>query len=387
MPEGHTIHRLAGALDAGFGGQRVRVSSPQGRFEEAAQLERWVLARTEAAGKHLLITFTPDAQSDPEGPAARIVHVHLGLYGSWTFAGDPGFALAGAIGAPRLRVGEREEALAGSTRAVESSAGADGSADEDGAEPGWRAILPRPTTRLRLQGVSGLADLTGPTACELYDSSQRDALLQRLGPDPLRADADPQRFVDRVLGSRTTIGALLMNQEVIAGVGNIYRAEVLFRARLDPFVPGRELSAGIVRGIWDDLVPLLRYGARTGRIVTTQPEHRDIEARIVERSRGTLQNGEEHPDAVARERSFYVYHRQTLPCRICGTEIRSRDLAARTVFWCPRCQSVRSRRSPWTAQHPAGPWADPAGQAGDPGGRSDTGDAGPASAAAPAQIA
>lgn len=157
--------------------------------------------------------------------------------------------------------------------------------------------------------------------------------------------------------ARTTIGALLMDQKVVAGIGNIYRAELLFRARLDPFVPGRDLSAGMCEEMWEDLVALMTYGARTGRIVTTQPEHRQIEARIVERSRGTRQNGDEDPDVVPREESFYVYHRQTLPCRLCGTTIRSGEIAARTVFWCPRCQGVRSRRAGWTRQNPAAPWA------------------------------
>ena len=245
--------------------------------------------------------------------------------------------------------GEREEGLDG---------GADG--DGVGGDSDWRRIVPRPTTRLRLAGAHGIADLTGPTACEVVDAAGRQAVIDRLGPDPLRPDADPRRFVDRVLASRTAIGVLLMNQDVVAGIGNIYRAEVLFRARLDPTVPGRDLTRGMVDGIWEDLVPLMEYGARTGRIVTTQPEHRDIEARILERSRGTRQNGDEDPDVVPREKSFYVYHRQTLPCRACGTVIRSADMAARTVFWCPRCQSVRTRRATWTREHPAATWALPA---------------------------
>ncbi|MGO1390467.1 Fpg/Nei family DNA glycosylase [Brachybacterium alimentarium] len=338
MPEGHTVHRLAAALRAGFGEQRVRTSSPQGRFSEAADLDGWVLANAEAVGKHLFLAFVPDASVDAGAPVTRYVRVHLGLYGSWTFAGEPGFATVHAIGAPRVRIGEREEGL-------------------DDGDVDWRRIVPRPTTRLRIAGPHGLADLTGPTACEVLDAAGRQAVIDRLGPDPLRADADRRRFVDRVLASRTAIGVLLMNQDVIAGIGNIYRAEVLFRARLDPTVPGRDLTRGMVEGIWEDLVPLMEYGARTGRIVTTQPEHRDIEARIVERSRGTRQNGDEDPDVVPREKSFYVYHRQTLPCRVCATEIRSADMAARTVFWCPRCQTVRSRRATWTREHPAAPWA------------------------------
>ncbi|ATG55243.1 DNA glycosylase [Brachybacterium ginsengisoli] len=343
MPEGHTVHRLAAAFERAFGGQHVRTSSPQGRFSEAAQLDGMVMLGAEAVGKHLFLPFAPAADVAPDSPAVRHVHIHLGLYGSWTFAGDPGFADAHAIGAPRLRLGEQEEQLEGG--------------------PDWRRLVPRPTVRLRVAGEHGLADLTGPTACEILDAQERQAVIDRLGPDPLRPDPDGRerrRFVEAVRRSRTTIGALLMNQKVVSGIGNIYRAELLFRARLDPLVPGRDLSAGMLEEMWEDLVALMAYGARTGRIVTTQPEHRDLEARIVERSRGTRQNGDEDPGIVARERSFYVYHRQTLPCRLCGTVIRSADLAARTVFWCPRCQSVRSRRAGWTREHPAAPWAEAA---------------------------
>ena len=340
MPEGHTVHRLAAAFARGFGGQRVRTSSPQGRFSDAARLDGQVLLGAEAVGKHLFLSFAPTADVDPADPSVRHVHVHLGLYGSWTFAGDPGFAGAHAIGAPRLRVGEREEE-------------SEGTVD-------WRRIVPRETVRLRIAGPRGLADLTGPTACEVLDAEGRQRVLDRLGPDPLRPDPDGsarRRFVERIRRSRTTIGALLMDQKVVAGIGNIYRAELLFRARLDPFVPGRDLTAGMCQEMWEDLVALMAYGARTGRIVTTQPEHRQIEARIVERSRGTRQNGDEDPDVVPREESFYVYHRQTLPCRLCGTTIRSSEIAARTVFWCPRCQQARSRRAGWTREHPAAPWA------------------------------
>ena len=109
MPEGHTVHRLAAAFARGFGGQRVRTSSPQGRFSDAAQLDGQVLLGAEAVGKHLFLPFAPTADVDPADPSVRHVHVHLGLYGSWTFAGDPGFIDAHAIGAPRLRVGERTD--------------------------------------------------------------------------------------------------------------------------------------------------------------------------------------------------------------------------------------------------------------------------------------
>ena len=342
MPEGHTVHRLAAAFRHGFAGHRVRTSSPQGRFPEAAEIDGFVLLRAEAVGKHLFLAFAPSDDVDLDAPVVRHVRIHLGLYGSWTFAGDPGFADVHAIGAPRVRFGEREEGF-----------GADAAAD-------WRRLVPRPTTRLRISGPAGLADLTGPAACEILDAPGRQAVFDRLGPDPLRADRDTvgrRRFVEAVRASRTTIAALLMNQKIVAGIGNIYRAELLFRARLDPFMPGRDLTAGMCEEMWQDLVALMDYGAATGRIVTTQPVHRDIEARILERSRGTRQNGDEDEGVVPREKSFYVYHRQTLPCRLCRTTIRSQGLAGRTVFWCPRCQKVRSRRAGWTREHSAAAWA------------------------------
>ncbi|APX31412.1 DNA glycosylase [Brachybacterium sp. P6-10-X1] len=348
MPEGHTVHRLAAAFERGFGGQRVRTSSPQGRFRDAAALEGMVLLGAEAVGKHLFLQFAPSADVEADSPVVRHVHIHLGLYGSWTFAGEAGFSQAHAIGAPRRRVGEQEEDLEGY--------GAGG----EGGTPDWRRLVPRPTVRLRIAGPRGLADLTGPATCEVLDAAGRQAVLDRLGPDPLRPDPEGtgrRRFVERVRRSRTPIGVQLMNQQVIAGIGNIYRAEALFRARLDPVVPGTDLGTPLLEDLWEDLVALLAYGARTGRIVTTEPEHRDLEARIIERSRGTRQNGDEDAGVVPREKSFYVYHRQSLPCRLCGTTVCSTELAARTVFWCPRCQRVRSRRSTWTREHPAAAWA------------------------------
>lgn len=322
MPEGHSVHRLAAAYRRGFAGQRVRATSPQGRFLEAAEIDGWTFTGAEAVGKHLFLALAPTADVDPAAEPTRFVHVHLGLYGAVTFAGEPGFADASAIGAPRraARIGEQETPLA----PVED----------------WRERIPRPTTRLRLLGERGLADLVGPTACELLDHDGRQRILGRLGPDPLRSDADPGRFTARVLGTRTPIGALLMDQRVVAGIGNIYRAELLFRARLDPFVPGHDLTRGIVEGLWEDLVPLIAYGRSTGRIVTTQPEHRPTTGGV-----------------IPRDESFYVYQRQSLPCRLCGRVVAMAQMAGRAVYWCARCQSTRRRRATWTAQHPAAPWA------------------------------
>ena len=188
MPEGHTLFRLAAALDDAFAGKRVRVSSPQGRFAaEAAQFDGQLLEGAESAGKHLFIEFAGE----------RFVHVHLGLIGKFDVL--PGPAVP-AVGQVRLRL-----ETAGPT------------------DP------------------PAYADLRGATQCALIGPERRATVLAGLGPDPLRADADPDRAWDRIRRSDRSIGDLLMDQAVLAGVGNVYRAEVLFRHRLHPLRPGRTL--------------------------------------------------------------------------------------------------------------------------------------------------
>jgi endonuclease VIII len=264
MPEGHTLHRLAREHRRVFGGTVVHASSPQGRFADgAAIIDGRELVKVDAYGKHLFHHYDNGA----------VLHVHLGLYGK--FAGGTG-------------------------------------------EP------PEPRGALRLRLANGVAwtDLRGPTACELVTTADVDTLLARLGPDPLRPRADPARGWQKLHRSRAPIAALLMNQEVVAGVGNVYRAELLFRHQLDPMRPGSGLSREIWDEMWSDLVALMRAGVRTGRIVTVGPEHRPRRRRT-----------------PMREESVYVYRRTGLPCRICGTSIRTAVLVGRNLFWCPRCQA------------------------------------------------
>lgn len=242
----------------------LRASSPQGRFAEgAALLDGTVLEGTEAHGKHLLLRFAGD----------RAVHVHLGLYGSFRFGPAP-------------------------------------------------APPPRGALRLRLEGEREYADLRGPTACSLLTPEEWAAIGARLGPDPLRADADPERARARVTRSRSALAALLMDQSVVAGIGNVYRAEILFRARIQPYRPGRALEDLEWAALWSDLVTLMRAGVRAGRIITTRPEHRSRAA-----------------GRVRAEDAFYVYRRAGLPCRICGTVVLRELLLTRNLFWCPSCQS------------------------------------------------
>lgn len=271
MPEGHTLRRLALDLTAAFAGEPVRVGSPQGRFAaEAADLDGEVLVAAESAGKHLFLAF----------PGERFVHIHLGLIGAFDI----------------LPLAAGEEAPA-----------------------------PRGAVRLRLVGRRAVADLRGATQCALIGAERRDAVLAGLGADPLRPDADPDRAWERIRTSKRSIGELLMDQAIVAGVGNVYRAEVLFRQRLDPFRPGTSLRKGQWQAIWDDLVELMADGVRVNRIDTVRPEHT--------------------PEAMGREArvddhggEVYVYRRTGQPCFVCGAAVRTEPMASRNLFWCPRCQ-------------------------------------------------
>ena len=275
LPEGHTLHRLARDQQRLFGATVVHASSPQGRFVAGAQvLDGRTLLLAEAFGKHLLHHYSLDQSIDEtptEEKGGPILHIHLGLYGKFTTGSQP-------------------------------------------------APEPRGALRLRLANADRWTDLRGATAVELVTPEQVDLLLARLGPDPLRRGADPARAFARIARSRTSIAALLMDQAVLAGVGNVYRAELLFRHRLDPFCPGRAVPEEIWMQMWTDLGTLMRAGVRSGRIVTTSPADRPA-------------------GRVTREKSHYVYRRTGLPCRVCGTAVRTELLVGRNLFWCPRCQA------------------------------------------------
>ena len=275
MPEGHTLHRLAHELTSAFAGRRVRVGSPQGRFaDSAALLDDQVLLGAEAWGKKLYVEF----------PGDRFVYIHLGL-----------------IGGLEVRVDVSE--------------------------------VPAPVgeVRLRITTPTAYADLRGATACELVTREQRDAAIARMGPDPLRPDADPGRAWDRIRRSKLPIGRLLMDQSVLAGVGNVYRAELLFRHRMHPLRPGNTLRVGQWRAMWDDLVELMNEGVRSGRIDTVRPEH-------TPEAMGRAARVDDHGGEV------YVYRRTGQPCHVCGRPVRTAVLDTRNLFWCSRCQpTFRSR--------------------------------------------
>ncbi|WP_108986754.1 Fpg/Nei family DNA glycosylase [Streptomyces coelicoflavus] len=267
MPEGHTIHRLAQDHTAAFAGTAVRVTSPQGKFtDSAALLDGTVLTGADAHGKHLFLGFGD----------LHWVHIHLGLFGKVTFGPAP-------------------------------------------------APPPTDTVRLRLLDDTTYVDLRGPTTCALITDPEKQAIHDRLGPDPLRPDADPAAAHRRISRSRTTIAALLMDQKVIAGVGNVYRAEVLFRHGIDPYRPGKDITPAEWDAIWQDLTALMREGVRNNRIDTVRPEH-------TPEAMGRPPRVDDHGGEV------YVYRRANQPCHLCGSPVRTADLAARNLFWCPACQ-------------------------------------------------
>ncbi len=262
MPEGNEIHRFAVRHAATFAGKKVRVDSPNGGFPDAAVLDGRKLRAVHAHGKHLGYDFGRDL----------MLHVHLGMYGDFREGEQP---MPEPKGALRLRIFTRTKWL----------------------------------------------ELRGPTDCSIFSDEAWRKLLERLGPDPLNEESDPAVAFATIAKRNTPIGALLMDQGVMAGIGNIYRAELLFRAGIHPERPGRQVSAAALARLWKDAKVLMPDGMVDRRIVTTRPKDRP-------HARGAALDGEVH----------YVYRRQGKPCFVCGTEIMSGPMAGRTVYWCPACQ-------------------------------------------------
>ena len=359
MPEGHSVHRIALQFRRNFVGQRIAAASPQGRFAAGAgELDGRTMVASSAVGKHLLLEF--------EGE--RTLHVHLGLYGAWDFAGevtaDPTFTSAnGRMGQTNQRgtfvdavSGLREGALEEATEAQlaaaqdakpegtlridalpESSLGSIGaprltrlrmseSDRETEVEAGEFPPPPIGQVRVRLLTETAVADLRGPTACEVFDPQQVEKLLAKLGPDPMHdsGKAAENRFVQRVMKSATPIGLQLMDQSVVAGIGNVYRAELLFRARLNPHAPGRSIPEATLRKLWRDWAHLLAIGVETGQMMT----------------RDDLKTEEDYRRALAsRDERHYVYKRTGLKSpRGRGTVVME-DMGGRNLYWAPGWQT------------------------------------------------
>jgi endonuclease-8 len=262
VPEGHTLHRLAGEMQE-LVGQRVAASSPQGRFP-AEEVDGAVVAAVEAYGKHLLVGLGD----------APTVHVHLGMRGKL-------LRFAPVTGAAMKQVRLRLAVLGGA-----------------GPDVAW--------------------DLIAPSTCELLDATGRDRLLAGLGPDPLRPEADAGEARRRLQAFPGSVGAALMDQAVLAGVGNVFRAEILHALRIAPERPAARVTDEEFDALWSGLVAMMGQGVEDGRIITV-----DVPA------------GEDRlavPEAVARR----VYKRDA--CADCGTPVATTTVQGRTVYACPRCQ-------------------------------------------------
>lgn len=264
MPEGHTLHRIARDHGKLLVGATVSVSSPQGRFADAVLVDGQRLDRLEAYGKHLFYVWSN----------GLVGHVHLGLFGKYRVTRHP-----------------------------------------DGEVP-----EPRGAVRMRLSTDEVTIDLAGPTDCSVGDHTDRDRIVARLGPDPLRRDARPEVAFERIARSRQPIGALLLDQSVMCGVGNVYRAEALFVNGIRPTRLGRDLDRTELEAMWSTIVAMLKQGVKDNRIVT-------VDRRELDLPRGRR---------IRRGEATYAYKRDR--CLRCATPIESVELAGRPCYYCPTCQ-------------------------------------------------
>jgi endonuclease-8 len=253
MPEGHTIHRLARDL-AELRGSVLHASSPQRRFaDEAARIDGEHLELVDAVGKHLFLGFD----------SGDHVHVHLGMQGKWFRYADP-------------------------------------------------ATAPMKQVRLRLASEAVAWDLVAPSTCELLDDAGVRTITDRLGPDPLRPDADVSAVTAALASDQRAIGTVLLDQAVLSGVGNVFRNEALHVVGLDPHRASRSISAEQHCELWQVLQQMMTQAVVDGRIVTVDgPDRLSI------------------PESEARR----VYKQSH--CRDCGTPVTTGTVGGRTAYWCP----------------------------------------------------
>jgi endonuclease VIII len=262
VPEGHSLHRLARELGE-LVGHHVAASSPQGRFDPAP-VDGSVVGAVDAYGKHLLVAL--DAGSNR---AQLSVHVHLGMRGKWLRFSP--------VTGPALK-----------------------------------------QVRLRLATPDVAWDLIAPSTCELLDADGRAALLTTLGPDPLRPEADAGEVRRRLQTYPGTVAAALMDQGVLAGVGNVFRAEILHACRISPGRLAARVSDAEFAELWPRLQAMMAQGVEDGRIITVDvPPGADRQA---------------VPEAGSRR----VYKQAT--CYDCGTPVVTTTVNGRTAYACPHCQ-------------------------------------------------
>jgi endonuclease-8 len=165
---------------------------------------------------------------------------------------------------------------------------------------------------LRLSTTEVAWDLVAPSTCELLSEPQVERVVAALGPDPLRDDADRDAALRIVLASPRPIGAVLLDQAVLAGVGNVFRTEALHELGVHPASRARDLSHDQAERLWDVLRRMMRQAVEDGRIVTV-----DVPDRLTV------------PEAEAR----HVYKQQR--CRDCGAPVEVLHIGGRTAYVCP----------------------------------------------------
>ncbi|WP_144785272.1 Fpg/Nei family DNA glycosylase [Microbacterium sp. BH-3-3-3] len=330
MPEGHSVHRIARQFDRNIVGRTVSASSPQGRFVEGASvIDGREALEVRAVAKQMFLRFDGDVW----------LRVHLGMYGAWDFSGD--VVVDATIASANGRMGQTNQRGTVLDDEPILDAAGENSLTSIGAPRRARVRMSEQTTgleeqnewpppvvgqvRLRLLTDTTCADLRGPTACVLQTPDEVQATIAKLGPDPLVDDLaeGEERFTATVRKKPTPIGLLLMDQAVVSGIGNVYRAELLFRARQNPHTPGRDVPEEVVRGIWRDWATLLPIGVETGQMMTMDGLDPAAYRRAMAR----------------RADRHWVYHREGLPCRVCGTAIVMEEAAGRKLYWCPKCQA------------------------------------------------
>lgn len=271
MVEGHSVHRVASFHRDRLVGKKFQATSPNGRFTEGAKaINGKVFCRIEAVGKNLFAFF------GEKGEDLVVVHVHFGMAGNWAVFQD-------------------EE-------------------------------VPEPSKTNRLRLVHNATKITADLSAMSVNLGGMDMYHNKkakLGHDPLRQDADPDALWSKVKSSKKSIGALIMDQSYFTGPGNIYRAEILFKAGIHPDIPGRELERNEFDLIWKHTVDLLQRGYETGSILTVDPDE-------------AVQLGN------PRMRR-YIYN--TAHCPRCATSIKTWDIQNRKCYACPTCQPRRTSGS------------------------------------------
>ena len=155
--------------------------------------------------------------------------------------------------------------------------------------------------------------------------------LEKLGPEPLETEAAPGNFAQALQRSAQAVKIKLLDQSLVAGVGNIYASEALFRAGISPLRPARRLTEQQVKTLWDAVREVLDEAIRFGSTVPLSYSGAGRKDRLFYFGRAA-----EAPDFYAER--LRVYDRQGQACPDCGTAIRRVVQAGRSTFYCPQCQ-------------------------------------------------